>query len=196
MNITRNECWSTPIWEIDTPFDSNFNKKLLEEISSLDFKGNKHDFNVWNIESENVQELKKYQLDIIRQETKEYAEHCLDYEIFFAKGWINVNPAGVLMPIHDHGHSVMATTYYIQAKEDCGDLILVDPRGAHNFRKSFYNSEDSLCKRIKPVESKLVMFPAYLMHMVDINHSNAQRISLSSNVDVVVNSYKTVESLL
>ena len=71
------------------------------------------------------------------------------------------------------------------------DLVIVDPRGAHGFRK---NNERFIYKRIKPKEGKIVFFPGFLAHSVEQNQSLEPRISLSSNVYVKSDGYKNIKT--
>jgi uncharacterized protein (TIGR02466 family) len=191
MKIIKNEWWTTPIWEIETDFDSNFNKKLLEEIHYIKQQDKNKAFNIWDFPGENLQKLKQFQIDIIQQETKEYFEDYFNHEIVLSRGWLNVNVPNTSMAIHGHGGSILASTYYIQSEEDSGDLVIVDPRGSHGFRKS---DEKFIYKKIKPKEGKIVFFPGFLAHSVEQNLSQKSRISLSSNVFVKSDGYKNIKT--
>ena len=32
MNIMKKDLWETPVWTVETGFDSNFNKQLITEL--------------------------------------------------------------------------------------------------------------------------------------------------------------------
>jgi uncharacterized protein (TIGR02466 family) len=178
MKIIKNEWWPTPTWEVETDFDSAFNEKLLEEISHIKHNDPNKVFNIWDYPGENLQILKQLQIDIIKEQTKEYFDHYIDMQVLLHRGWLNVNIPGTSMAIHDHGDAKLASTYYIQTEDNCGDLILVDPRGSHEFR----SEEKTIFKRMKPIQSRLIFFPGFITHMVEENKSYKPRISLSSNV--------------
>ena len=59
MNIVRNDWWITPVWEIKTNFDRQFNNNLLRESNSSDH------INIWNNDTPAINMLKKYTVDIV-----------------------------------------------------------------------------------------------------------------------------------
>jgi len=62
-------------------------------------------------------------------------------------------------------------------------LLLVDARGGGFFSQVREgNIQGVKSKRIRPEEGKLVIFPSYVIHMVETNLSKETRISISSNV--------------
>ena len=172
----KHHWWATPVWEIETGFDQTFNSELLREISSYT-ENSKQATGVWNCKSPRTLYLKEYILNTVRG----YASECLSESFNFAPvltaGWIHEQHPGESLALHDHGGTLIACSYYISAPPNSGNLLLVDPRGSINwdFTKEKY-------QRIVPRPSKLVIFPAYVMHMVEINKSQKTRISLGCNV--------------
>ena len=61
--------------------------------------------------------------------------------------------------------------------------MLIDPRGGVNWG---WLSEGGFSgikyQRVKPEMGKMVMFPAYVLHSVEVNRSNETRISLATNI--------------
>ena len=53
MNIVRNDWWTTPVWEIKTDFDTQFNNDLLRESNSSEH------INIWNNDTPAINMLKK-----------------------------------------------------------------------------------------------------------------------------------------
>jgi uncharacterized protein (TIGR02466 family) len=77
----------------------------------------------------------------------------------------------------------MAVVYYIYTPENCGDLLLVDPRNAPLWDRISEDKVDGIkYQRIKPKNGKLILFPGYVGHMVEQNKSNDTRISLATNI--------------
>jgi hypothetical protein len=200
MKITRNDWWITPVWEIQTDFDHNFNQQLLQEINdyfnSLP-KGDGFNTNIWLCPGESVKILKETTLKIIKDETHSFiAPNYTDFEYWHTRGWLNYNLPGRSMPIHGHGGNKIAMTYYINAPEHCGDLQIIDPRGAIDWDNGTDGVNGTKFKRIKPTESKLVFFPSYLLHQVEQNDSDQPRISLTSNISTLDSTtIKTLKSL-
>ena len=67
MNITKHEWWSTPVWEVETGFDDQFNNKLLKEISEIKVTGSPYNFNIWNTKTQNISILRQKILTVVQQ---------------------------------------------------------------------------------------------------------------------------------
>jgi len=182
MAITKHEWWATPVWEIETGLSESFNLKLDAEINSL-VVDKDQPFNIWNYKKPCLMELK----ELIIKHVIEISEGLFTNNYMFnphpSRGWVNRQRTGEGMVLHDHGNSLMAVTYYIKAPSGCGDLLLIDPRASQGWDIQKENNIVGIRhKRVAPTPSKLVIFPAYLLHMVEINKSRDVRVSLSTNI--------------
>jgi uncharacterized protein (TIGR02466 family) len=181
MNIIKHEWWATPVWEIDTGFDAQFNKNIMKELPQL--KNNSNDFNIWDYQGRCLDQLKQKIINASGNIREYFGDYYDDMNLVINRGWINTQLPGESLALHSHGGPILATTYYINAPLNSGDLLLVDPRGATNWE---YIKEGKVVgikyKRITPTAGKLVLFPAFLLHMVEVNNSDETRISLASNV--------------
>jgi len=102
-------------------------------------------------------------------------------------GWVNVREPGERLEVHGHTESAIAATYYIKAKEGCGDLVAFDSANAIDWLNNSLSKTPSLReRRYKAVEGRLIFFPSYVLHGVDENKSNDLRISLSTDLRKVV----------
>lgn len=102
-------------------------------------------------------------------------------------GWANVNRAGDYNSLHNHPQQHLAAVYYVKAPppgSQDGLLELRDPRPAAGF-----NGHATLFSaypmRIAPEPGTLVMFPAFIDHMVHPHHGPEERISLAINIQFV-----------
>jgi uncharacterized protein (TIGR02466 family) len=182
MSVTKHEWWVTPIWEIDTEFNEEFNQLLLKEISMCkQIPG--HMFNIWDYTTPAINTLKHKIISSAREHASEYFPKSFGYNPDVTRGWVNRQMPGDELALHDHGGSLLSATYYITAPEKSGDLKMVDPRGGVNWE---WIQEGNISgikyKRITPVAGKLVLFPSYVMHMVETNRSHEVRISLATNI--------------
>jgi len=92
-------------------------------------------------------------------------------------------------PPHIHANYFLSCVYYPKAQEHCGNLVLMSPFDAiertlpfkHLERHSFFNASRWL---VKPEPAKLIIFPAWLMHYVEDNNSNEDRISIAFNISL------------
>ena len=182
--MIRNDWWATPVWEIQTPFDEVFNNQLLVEFEEYDGPRSNLTYNIWKAPGKNIAILRDYTADIVKRATEEFIKPAwgnADFE--HKRGWVNHNMPGQSIPVHCHGTPQIAMTYYVKAPKDCGDLLLIDPRGgAISWDMGMDTVSGSKFNRIKAQEGKLVFFPAFILHSVEANKSNLPRVSLSSNM--------------
>jgi uncharacterized protein (TIGR02466 family) len=105
-------------------------------------------------------------------------------------GWANVNRAGDYNNLHNHPQQHLAAVYYVKASPPgsadapVGLLELRDPRPAAGF-----NGHPTLFSaypmRFAPEAGMLVMFPAFIDHLVHPHHGPDDRISLAINIQFV-----------
>jgi uncharacterized protein (TIGR02466 family) len=187
MNVVRNDWWVTPVWEIQTDFDKNFNDELLQELKSYystKSMENTKEPNIWTMKTPCIKEINQYLIDIVTELTYDYvAINYNKFEYQHTRGWANYNLPGQSMLLHGHGGSKITATYYIQAENNSGDLMLVDPRGGVDWDKEIQaNTNGVKFKRIIPKPGKIVFFPSYVLHYVDVNKSKDIRISLTTDM--------------
>lgn len=84
--------------------------------------------------------------------------------------------------LHSHTHSHIATVFYVNTPDNCGDLLLVDPRGDNNWTDRVDRGVlNTSYERIKVKKGLLVVFPGWLTHMVEPNQSEEARIAIVTN---------------
>jgi uncharacterized protein (TIGR02466 family) len=191
----QNPFWKSPVWEVQTQFDEEFNRVLLDEIYDIGRKiatGEDKDphNSIWDYSYPNLNRLKEEIINIvsraIAQEVPEVRKlNIRSCEHFM--GWINVREPGEVLEVHGHTESAIAATYYIQAKENSGDLVLFDSGAAIDWEKGTLSDTPNLVeRRYAPVEGRLIFFPSYVLHGVEENKSDDLRISLSTDLRKVV----------
>ena len=113
--------------------------------------------------------------------------------MFIGNMWANINYPGCFNRSHLHPNCAWSGVYYIQAPKDCGNLYIEDPRHGGNM---FLPKQIPIRKipprlwrqvRYRPIEGKLIVFPAFLNHHVGVNYSKKKgekgwRISVSFNL--------------
>ena len=191
----QNMFWQSPIWEVQTRFDEQFNDILLDEIYSIGkdiVLGVDKDPNnsIWDYSRPNLDILKQEIIDIV---TKKIVQNIPQIRMLNIRGcehfmgWVNVREPGEKLEVHGHTESAIAATYYIKAKEGCGDLVVFDSAQAIDWLNISLSGTPVLKeKRYKPVEGRLIFFPSYVLHGVDENKSDDLRISLSTDLRKVV----------
>ena len=103
------------------------------------------------------------------------------------EAWANVNERGGANAAHAHGGSYWSAVYYAQVGEgDGGEIVFEDPRSpltemhAPYLRLRNCLAEGSLS--IRPVESQILLFPAWLRHSVTPWLGDAPRITIAVNL--------------
>ena len=191
----QNMFWQSPIWEVQTRFDEHFNEVLLDEIYGIGkdiVLGKDKDPNnsIWDYSRPNLDILKQEIVDIV---TKKIVQNIPQLRMLNIRGcehfmgWVNVREPGERLEVHGHTESAIAATYYIKAKEGCGDLVAFDSAQAIDWLNNTLSNTPKLReRRFKPVEGRLIFFPSYVLHGVDENKSDDLRISLSTDLRKVV----------
>jgi len=179
--------WPTPVWEIKTDFDTQFNQALLQETLSMNNKWEREEtgqIDIWK----NTKHLKN--LNILKNEIiKNISESVSDYypkeyqpKISLSRGWVNTHKYGEGINVHGHGKSALAVVYYIKSPPNCGNLLLISPLGHSELGWTITPKGTGFkFKEIVPEEGKLVFFPGYVLHMVENNKSYETRVSLTTN---------------
>jgi uncharacterized protein (TIGR02466 family) len=100
----------------------------------------------------------------------------------FKNSWMNFYNNGDFQYPHHHAGSVISGIYYYQTNGRDGRVIFENPNpyldlhlfpGSHGFTKL----------GIDPKPGRLVLFPSWLRHGVEINNTDHERISISFNID-------------
>ena len=107
----------------------------------------------------------------------------------FHNAWININSTGGYNDTHNHPGSLLSGVLWVKCSKNCGNIFFDNPTifteskitnemtqeaidGLHTFN-SYY--------RI-PEEGVVLLFPSHLLHRVELNESNEDRISISFNL--------------
>ena len=131
----------------------------------------------------------------LTKELFKMAEDCnKDYGIAPSLGlgnmWANINPPGAYNKTHTHPNSLWSGVYYIRVPKDSGKFFIEDPRsGPQTYMpRRLENLPKALWRVVayEPKEGRMVFFPSWLPHGVDINQNKEQgeaswRISVSFN---------------
>ncbi|WP_413718181.1 TIGR02466 family protein [Silicimonas sp. MF1-12-2] len=118
----------------------------------------------------------------------------VDYPIDFSiQAWPNVNRFGDYHDLHNHPHSWLSGTYYVRVpsgedappgREDRtpNAISFFDPRPQANMLAIRNDPQVDPEHRILPEAGQMLIWPAFLHHMVHVNLSREARISVSFNI--------------
>ena len=187
--MNRDLLFPTPIYTFDIG-SFEFNKYLQECIikwQSEDKGMTRTNVNGWH-SLDNMHTKEEYKLlvgDFYKAQRMIYKEENYNSEPYLGSMWANINFLEGFNKQHMHPNCLWSGVYYVKTSENCGDLIIEDPKSVGLM--ILPNREEPIPKyaarevRYKPVAGRLIMFPAYLNHCVEANKSNDIRISISFN---------------
>jgi uncharacterized protein (TIGR02466 family) len=178
--MTTYNLFTTPVKIITMPNFQDLNIKLGKAMA-VGFKNNFND----GLPKDEAEPLAKIFID----EAEKYIEEVLNKKVNLEmrKSWTRITKKYGFSSPHSHADNTVIGVYYIKTSENCGDLLLHDPRGSHNFAKGFeintqgHLESDRSFYRVKPKTGDLVLFPDYVIHSVEPNMSDEIRINLAIN---------------
>tara|TARA_R100000149_G_C5872101_1_gene135998 strand:- start:1399 stop:1941 length:543 start_codon:yes stop_codon:yes gene_type:complete len=98
--------------------------------------------------------------------------------IYFGNLWINENMKGDYNALHCHPGSQYSAVYYRDVPKDSGNLVFYrSDMSAINMAEI----KDEVRYIVHPKKGLLIIFPAYLTHLVNPNQSDKSRVSISFN---------------
>ena len=114
----------------------------------------------------------------------------INYKVnFLIYAWININKPGNYNVKHLHPTNDLSGVLWIKAPQNSGDIVFESPYEfqayqeidsyVDEFRNSF-NIDHSYY--FTPTDGRMLIFPSHLMHEVEENLSNEDRISVSFNI--------------
>ena len=195
--MNREILFPTPVYFKDLPNAKELNKYLIKHIKEWKKECPQGEQKTnsgfgWHSPTD-MNEKKQFQPLI--QELFKMAEECnKDYGVQPKLGlgnmWANINPTYSYNKTHTHPNSLWSGVYYIKVPKDSGKLFIEDPRTASHIHMP--RRLDNLPKQLwrvvayEPKEGRLVFFPSWLPHGVDINMNKEKgekswRISVSFN---------------
>lgn len=131
----------------------------------------------------------------IRRCVSDYAGATgIDYELdFHVQGWANVNRFGDYHNLHNHPYSWLSGTYYVQIPDknrelpgrsdlDPGAISFFDPRPQANMNAIKRDAQVNPEHRVQPRPGDILLWPAFVHHLVHPNLSDQMRVSISFNV--------------
>ena len=192
-----NLVFPTPIWTKVIDNFSEINSKMNKYIQDLQLQNPKGKIKSnmlgWHSENFNLQdsEVKFFLESISININKAINDMGWDLEkniINITSMWSIINKKDASNARHTHSNNYISAAYYVEAPENCGDIIFYDPRDERIVRKPVIknlNDLNSEVINITPKNGMLVLFPSYLHHSVDFNKSDKNRIVISFNIDMI-----------
>ena len=192
-----NLLFPTPVWTTQLENYTNVNEQMYSFIKSEQKKdkngitksniGGWHS-NDFDMDIEEIQNFIKFISPSIQKVITDMSWEKEKQTIKINNMWAIINTGGSANSRHQHGNSTISGAYYVRAPEKSGDIVFYDPRPAPIYshpnieRPNFLNAQ---VNGISPKEGALVLFPSYLEHSVNENHSGKERIVISFNIRII-----------
>lgn len=133
--------------------------------------------------------------DCINRAVIDYVKNTkVDYDMDWSiQGWANVNRFGDYHNLHNHPHSWLSGTYYVQvpteqkslpgrSDRNPGAISFFDPRPQANMMAVRGDPQVEAEHRVMPEDGEILIWPAFLHHLVHPNLSDEPRVSVSFNI--------------
>ena len=198
--MLKTDLFATPIWEFDLPHIDNsllLNYAYSEYDKSgrqmrryhSDTEQKKH--SNWSSEDLNVLQFPELEnllnsiYPLAYEALKEFSprENLL---LFPGPVWFNINKTGTAVAPHQHPGCVLAGVYYIKANQNSGSISFMnsDKATSWSYVPKYYEKRTKYTEpahTISPSPSKCIMFPGNLMHYVNANEDEEDRVSIAFN---------------
>lgn len=195
--MIRELLYPTPFYSKDLPNSKELNLYLLKQIKLLKKQDPKGVIRTnsgfgWHSQT-NLNEKKEFEpiikeLVIMANQCNE--DYFIKDKIILGNMWANINPTYSYNKLHTHQNSIWSGVYYVKVPKDSGGFYVDDPRSySQIFLPNRKKDTPALLNKImnfNPVEGRLIFFPSWLPHGVDINMNKQKgeknwRVSISFN---------------
>ena len=183
------ELFTTPVWQ--TQINGIDNNQIKEYCLGLRTKypgvkisnrGGWHskelDLPLPNALDELINDLTAYINQFVGQHTK-------TTDLILGNWWININGKHNYNAEHDHQNAILSAVYYVEVLADnTGDLKLHREDSSRYYLGAYTKNPTHFSSQLytsKPTCGKLVVFPAWTKHSVEMNNSDTERISIAFN---------------
>jgi uncharacterized protein (TIGR02466 family) len=126
----------------------------------------------------------------IKKIAVEYGVNESLYDVKCVDFWFNISSHGNYQEYHQHSNSHFSVVYYVNSSKNCGNIVFKNAEAITDMfplpvENSCINLNSAKTHYIIPKESDLLIFRSNLMHMVEKNYSDDDRISISMNFVLV-----------
>ena len=113
------------------------------------------------------------------QEYCKYLNHMGNCKI--AQSWYSLFNPGNYGHVHHHAWADISGVYYHKTNGEDGNLFFDSPNPHLSTTRLYQNLTPR--HQVKPVQGHLLLFPGWLMHGIQTNTTQNERISLSFNIE-------------
>jgi len=191
--------FSTWIYQCDNgPVHLNADLEELARTLMADSKNatRRTNFGGWHYAFD-LFELKEQVVQEFRGQMEQHVQAFLNHfrpeerkkkDQFRLRGWININKPGDFNTLHSHPGCFLSATYYVKVPTGMkgGEIYFRDPRGPAVAMYETPGIElpwvgSGMGIPITPATGKLLIFPSWLEHRVEVFAGDGERISIAFN---------------
>jgi len=190
------DLFSCPLWQFDVPVFFDLREEWIKEIYELKHlmptmlisnRGGWQSPDLFGID------YRSNYLKIILNKIVKTVENNLfatGYKLEVDGMWYNVNHKDCYNDLHDHPGADLASIFYIKIPKEsdkAGDLMFMDPFNYNqsNLHESINPKMPVRSHKVTPTEGRFYMFPGHLLHRVEPNQTNEDRISIAFNMNII-----------
>ena len=133
-----------------------------------------HEHKKYKALSDKALEAAKY---VLNEQTYEY-DTC-----YITNMWSNILKPGEMHKPHTHSNNLLSGVFYVQSDEGA-NIQMYDPRPQADVLRpqpKKYTKENSSIWFFPSITNRMILFPSWLQHLVPINQSKNDRISIAFN---------------
>lgn len=204
--FVRNSYFPTMIFQYDVKDCEQLNKTLLEltyaerERGVAVNKSNTAALGSWHsatmLHKDPAYDPLLKEIDTALGRISDELRYAKDQALRVTTMWSIINPPGNGNRAHVHPNSLWSGVYYVQAPENAGKIEFIDPRTVIIMNQPKYEAKKKRPRECwtkvnyKPVPGRMIIFPAWLYHGVDLNTSKekgraADRVITSFNINQI-----------
>lgn len=144
---------------------------------------NKH-FLLGNSDDQTIIDFIEYVGSFVYEFAECFGVNNKKYQLVCKDFWFNIASPGDYQEFHQHPNNHFSAVYYVQSEPNCGNIVFKNPESIGDMFQIPNEVDTRLSyKTVKyePNNSRLLIFKSNLMHMVEKNKSNSDRISIALN---------------
>ena len=190
FHVKNHTLFPTYVWE--TQITGVDNESILEYIHNKENQDpagvrrsnvggwHSHPYEMGDVPPECFKELMRDCTDFVN-------DYCSEYtgvnKLYVGNYWFITNKKYDYNNQHHHLGSFLSCAYYVKAPRKSGNIILYrDDHGEYYFGSKVGVSDyTTIAKAFEPKEGMLLVFPSWLLHSVEQNLSDEDRVVLSIN---------------
>ena len=192
MKVNKETWFSSPVYYIDIGEKVN-STQLIKECRAIEkadegrLISNRGGYQSNNITFDKQTELDNLRIIIESIAVDIFRDYGVKPEIrpTTDNAWLNINRYGDHNISHNHPGVAFSAVYYVKTHEGCGNFLIINDSMMNFFNATCTNVDTDMTYAqvtYEATEGRLLLFPAYLNHLVEPNMTRKDRISIAFNL--------------